>query len=138
MTTEYEALIATDVPHYGVIEYSAHNDDEAITRVKSEAHDAHSDPEWDNAHSLRIVYIENQTTGETFAEDLELGGPMAHLLSEDEDRLFRAGPDLLAALIECVQDLQDWASDHEEPGEPFIATERALKQARAAIAKAKP
>ncbi len=44
-----------------------------------------------------------------------------------------AGPDLLAALQDCVADLENWKTDHEEPGEPFIATEKALEKARAAI-----
>jgi len=52
------------------------------------------------------------------------------------DSLRKAAPELLAALEDCVIDLQNWADDHEEPGEPFLETEDALKKARAAIAKA--
>ena len=84
MTTEYQALVAIDVPHYGYVDVEAESDAEALTLVKAEARDAPSNAEWDSAHSLRIVHIENDSTGETFAEDLELGDPMAYHLTEDE------------------------------------------------------
>lgn len=45
--------------------------------------------------------------------------------------------DLLTALIDCVEDLEDWMRDHDEhPDEPFTATVRAVANGRAAIAKA--
>jgi len=40
---------------------------------------------------------------------------------------------LIDALEDCVEDLQNWLQDHEEPGEPFLETERAIEKANHAI-----
>ena len=138
MKTAYEALVAIDVPHYGWVNIEAASEAGALTLVKAEARDAPSHAEWDNAHSLRIIHIENGVTGDTFAEDIELGGPMAHLLSEKEDRLFRAGPDLLAALEGCLDRLEFWTMGEDfGPDGAARSDKQPIKDARAAIAKAK-
>ena len=48
-----------------------------------------------------------------------------------------AAPDLLAALEDALDDLEDWARDHDDGDGPFLVTERALIKGRAAIVKAK-
>ena len=51
-------------------------------------------------------------------------------------RLMAASPDLLSALKDAVQDLQDWADDNADDDGPFIVTERGVNAALLAIAKA--
>ena len=45
--------------------------------------------------------------------------------------------ELVAALEVAIEDLEYWQNDNNELGEPYIATERAIAGAQAAIAKAR-
>ena len=40
---------------------------------------------------------------------------------------------LVDALQDALNDLQDWADDHAEPGAPFVETERVLAKGREAL-----
>ena len=59
------------------------------------------------------------------------------MTTAEQNRLLReALESTRAALLDAIQDLEDWKDDNEEPGQPFLATEAILTAARAATANA--
>jgi len=73
--------------------------------------------------------------GRWFLDHEQGGESYSHVIFADvsaqDAALMASAPELLAALQDCVEDLQNWAGDHG-----CDATEAALEKARAAIARA--
>lgn len=93
----YSALFAEDVPHYGVVEIEANDDEAALEAAKTvDVSVAADDPEWENAVCRRIVYL-TDSDGRTVAEDVSLDDTFMRYGGEREYRLCQAAPELLDA-----------------------------------------
>jgi hypothetical protein len=111
----YTVIYAEDVPHYGVADIEASNDEEAVAAAK--AYDCHAlglEAEWGNAFCHRIVEISDEE-GRTVAHDLALDSCFIRYGGESERLLCNAAPELLAVLREVGQ--IDWVHNAAVTGD---------------------
>jgi hypothetical protein len=93
----YSALFAVDVPHYGVLEIEAKDDEAALEAANTvDVSEVVGDPEWENAVRGRIVYLRD-SDDLTIAEDVSLDNTFMRYGGEEEYRLCEAAPELLDA-----------------------------------------
>jgi hypothetical protein len=95
---KYSILYAEDVPHYGVLDITAPNDEAAVSLAKSHdpttiAHDA----DFENAACKRIVHIQDDADN-LIATDIALDQTFLRYGGDSERLLCDLAPDYLATL----------------------------------------
>ena len=94
----YTILYAEEVPHYGIADIEAPDDDAAIEIAKQRSVGSVAiDPDYENAVLKRIVHIEDEE-GHIVAHDIALDNCFLRYGGKAEERLLDIAPKLLESL----------------------------------------
>ena len=94
----YTILYAEEVPHYGLVDIEAPDDDAAIEIAKQRSVGSVAiDPDYENAVLKRIVHIEDEA-GNIVAHDIALDNCFLRYGGKAEERLLDIASTLLEAL----------------------------------------